>query len=128
MPLNVLLILVVVGITVTGLLLHVLGKSRRLLLTTEDARSAWHRHFPEDEIHTVTVTQDQHAALVQTTQSAGLLWAFGADTVGRHLLDFDLIEKPDGLTVIFHDFTAPRVYLQLSPTERPRWQEMMMPS
>lgn len=127
MPLNILLILVVGGISMAALLMHVLGRSRRSLLTNEDARTAWHRHFPDDDIIDVTVTMDQHAALVHTTQGAGLLWSFGADTVARHLLDFDLIEKPDRLIVIFHDFTAPRVTLHLSDSEKLRWQDMLNP-
>lgn len=128
MSLNILLILVVGGIAVLALLLHVLGKSRRMVLTTEDARTAWHRHFPDDEILGLTVAHDGHAALVQTNQGPGLLWAFGADTVARYLRDFDLVDKPGHLSVIFHDFTAPRVTLHLSDAERPIWQEMMTPT
>lgn len=128
MPLNVLLILVVGGIALTALLLHLLGKSRLTVLSAEDARTAWHRHFPDDEILELTVAQDGHAALVQTGQGPGLLWSFGADTVARHLRDFDVLEKPDHLCVIFHDFTAPRVTLHLSDAERPLWQKMMNPT
>lgn len=128
MPLNILLILVVGGISAAVLLMHLLGRSARSVLTIEDAHSAWHRHFPDDEIFDVTVSRDQHAALVHTGEGAGLLWSFGADTVARHLLDFDLIEKPGRLIVIFHDFTAPRVTLRLGDDEKSRWQEMLMPS
>jgi len=125
MPLHILLILVVGGISAITLLLHLLGKSRLAFLTTEDARGAWHRHFPDDDIRDVIVAQNGHAAFVQTAQGPGLLWSFGADTVARHLRDFDLIEAPNHLQVMFHDFTAPRVTLHLSETERPRWQELM---
>lgn len=128
MPLNVLLILVVGGIALTALILHLLGKSRLTVLTREDARTAWHRHFPDDDIHHLTVARDGHAALVQTSQGPGLLWSFGADTVARHLHDFELLDRPDHLTVIFHDFTAPRVTLHLSDAERPLWQQMMTPT
>jgi len=128
MPLHILLILVVGGISAITLLLHLLDKSRLTFLTVEDARSAWHRHFPDDDIQDVTVAQNGHAALVHTAQGPGLLWSFGADTVARHLRDFDLIETPDHLRVIFHDFTAPRVSLHLTETERPLWQELMAPT
>jgi len=100
MPLNVLLIIIVGGIAAIALLLHLLGKSRLAVLTQEDARSAWHRHFPDDEILDLTVAHDGHAALVQTSQGPGLLWSFGADTVARHLRDFDLLEEPGQLAVI----------------------------
>ncbi len=128
MPLNILLILVVGGIAILALLLHLLGKSRLVILTPEDARTAWHRHFPDDEILGLTVASDGHAAVVQTDQGPGLLWSFGADTVARHLRDFDLLEKPGHLSVIFRDFTAPRVTLYLNATERPLLQKMMVPA
>jgi len=125
MPLNILLILVIGGIALIALLLHLLGKSRLTVLSQEGARSDWHRHFPDDEILDLIVARDGHAALVQTGQGPGLLWAFGADTVARHLRDFDLLEEPDHLKVIFHDFTAPSATLHLSEPERPVWQKMM---
>ncbi len=128
MSLNILLILVVGGITLIAVLLHFLGKSRLTVLSDEDARTAWHRHFPDDEIHDLVVAHDGHAALVQTGQGPGLLWSFGADTVARHLRDYDLIEEPDHLKIVFHDFTAPQVILHLSASERPAWQEMMVPA
>ncbi len=127
MSLNILLMLVIGGIVVIALLLHLLGKSRLTVLSEEDARSAWHRHFPDDEILGLIVAGDGHAALVQTGQGPGLLWSFGADTVARHLRDFDLLEEPDHLKVIFHDFTAPSATLHLSETERPVWQRKMKP-
>lgn len=128
MSLNVLLILVVGGIAAIALLLHLLGKSRLSVLTREDARTAWHRHFPDDEIRDLTLARDGHSALVQTSQGPGLLWSFGADTVARHLRDYDLLEKPDHLCVVFHDFTAPRATLYLTEEERPAWQKMMAPT
>jgi len=128
MSLSLLIILVAGGISLIALLLHGLGKSQLTVLTTEEARSAWNRHFPDDEIMDVTVAQDGHAALVQTSQGPGLLWSFGADTVARHLRDFDLLEQTESLKVMFHDFTAPRVTLRLTETERPVWQKMMTPA
>lgn len=128
MSLNVLLILVVGGIAVIALLLHALGKSRLAVLGQETARAAWQRHFPDDVILELVVAGDGHAALVQTTQGPGLLWSFGADTVARRLRDFHLLEKPGQLSVVFRDFTAPRVTLHLSDAERPHWQRMMKPA
>ncbi len=125
MPLNILIILVVGGISLIALLLHLLGKSRQITLSLEDARTAWHRHFPDDLILDLIVAHDGHAALVQTEQGPGLLWSFGADTVARHLRDFDLLDEPGGTKVIFRDFAAPSATLHLSDAERPIWQEMM---
>ena len=125
MPLNILIILVVGGISLIALLLHLLGKSRQITLSQEDARTAWHRHFPDDLILDLIVTHDGHAALVQTEQGPGLLWSFGADTVARHLRDYDLLDEPGGTKVIFHDFSAPSATLHLTDAERPIWQKMM---
>lgn len=128
MSLNILIILVVSGISLIALLLHGLGKSRLTVLTPEDARTAWFRHFPDDDISDVTVTNDGHAALIQTSQGPGLLWSFGADTVARHLRNFDLQEQTGGIRVMFHDFTAPRVTLHLDESEHPLWQKIMIPT
>jgi hypothetical protein len=128
MPLNILLILVVGGISLIALLLHLLGKSRQVILSPEDARTAWHRHFPDDQIVDLMVSGDGHAALVQTGQGPGLLWSFGADTVARHLRDYDLLDEPHHIKVVFHDFAAPSATLHLTDTERPVWQQKMAPT
>jgi len=128
MPLPILLILVVGGIAAIALLLHLSGKSRRLVMSPEDARSAWHRHFPDDTIREALITPDGHAALILTDQGPGLVWAMGLGTAARHLLDVDLIDTPDGLTVMFHDFTAPNVTLHLPEDMRARWLTLMAPA
>jgi len=127
MPLYVLLILVAGGIALIALLLHLLGKSRRTILSEASARAAWTRHFPGEIARDVTLSQDRHAALITGENGPGLLWAFGADTVARHLQNFDLKPGPDHLTVVFHDFTAPRVALRLSKAERALWPKRMTP-
>ncbi len=127
MPLYILLALVVGGIAVIGVLLHGLGKSRLTVLNRDSARAAWRRHFPGDDLRAVTIAANGHAALVETASGPGLLWSFGADTVARHLRDFELKSEPDRLCVNFHDFTAPRVTLHLTDAERRLWQKMMAP-
>lgn len=125
MPLEILLVLVIGGISAIAILLHLSGRSDRRVMLPEDARAQWHRHFPDDIIVDVTVSHDGHAAIIRTEQGPGLLWSLGADTVGRHLLDYDLIEQTDGFRVMFHDFTAPQVTLHLSPDEQRRWKNML---
>ncbi|WP_146345880.1 hypothetical protein [Falsiphaeobacter marinintestinus] len=127
MPLELLLALVVIGIAGIALLLHLMGRSDQTYLTTEDARAQWHRHFPDDDIIDVTLTQDAHAAVVRTREGTGLLWSFGADTVGRHLIDFDMIETEHGLQVMFHDYASPKVTLHLTEFERAHFQTLMRP-
>ncbi len=125
MPLEILLVLVVGGIAAITLLLHLSGRSQRRVLTRETALADWQRHFPDDVVIDVTVSHDAHAALVRTETGPGLLWSFGADTVARHLLDFDWIEQQAGFEFQFHDFTTPRVVIRLDEIERQHWQNLM---
>ena len=46
MPLDILLILVVVGIASIAVMLHLSGKSTRTRLTANSARTAWVRQLP----------------------------------------------------------------------------------
>ncbi|GAA6191735.1 hypothetical protein DS909_20590 [Phaeobacter gallaeciensis] len=126
MPLEILLILVVGGISVTALLLHLSGRSnRRVMQTEEDVTAEWLRQFPDDFVQGVIVSLDGHSALVQTETGLGLLWSHGADTVGRHLLDYDLVDRPEGFQIYFHDFAAPQALLHLSPEECKTWKNLM---
>lgn len=128
MPLEILLVLVVGGIAGITLLLHLSGRSRQYALTPDSARAQWIRHFPDDVIVDVIVAHDMHSAVVRTEAGNGLLWSFGADTVARHLLDFDWIERPEGFEVQFHDFGAPARLIRLDETERARWRHLMDPA
>lgn len=128
MPLPVLLVLVVAGISGITLLLHLTGRSRRSVLDAESAAAAWLREYPGDEVVEATVSADGHAAIILTRQGKGLVWAMGADTTARQLRDFDLLETADGISVRFHDFTAPRARLRLSAFERAHWLNLMDPT
>ncbi len=127
MPLEILLVLVVGGIAGITLLLHLTGRSEPFVLTPETARAQWLRHAPDDTIIDVTISNDRHAALVRTETGAGLLWSFGADTVARHLLDFDWIERPEGFEIQFHDFGTPGTLIHLDEIERAHWRHLMEP-
>ena len=127
MPLEILLVLVVGGIAGIAGLTWLAGLAKPRQLNEADAHNEWQRHYPDDVVQSVWVTHDARAALVMTEQGAGLLWVMGSDTVGRHLLDFDLIDEPHGLSVIFHDFTAPKVHLHLDEDERLVWQKLVLP-
>lgn len=128
MPLEILLVLVVGGIAGITVMLHMTGKSRLRKLTPEIARSEWLRHAPDDEVIDVTVAHDGHAALIRTEKGNGVLWSFGADTVARHLLDFDVMDHPQGVEVRFHDFGTPKAVIHLDETERRHWQHLMEPA
>ncbi|WP_171122614.1 MULTISPECIES: hypothetical protein [unclassified Ruegeria] len=128
MPLELLLVLVVGGIAGITLMMHLSGKSRVRTLTPESARSEWLRHVPDDDIIDVTVAHDGHSALIRTPSGSGLVWSFGADTVARHLLDFDWMDHPDGFEVFFHEFGTPKVLVRLDEFERQHWQLLLEPA
>jgi hypothetical protein len=94
-------------------------------MTPADACAAWNRHFPEDPAIEATPSGDGAAALIVTGTCTGLVWAMGADSAARPLRDFDLTETPRGLTVRFHDFTAPRVRVVLDDFRRRHWLNLM---
>ncbi|KUJ76424.1 hypothetical protein AVO45_11540 [Ruegeria marisrubri] len=128
MPIEALLVLVIGGIAGVALLLHLTGRSNLRVLSPDGARAEWLRHFPDDTIVDVTLSHDGHAALLRTETGPGLLWSFGADTVARHLLDFDWLEHPKGMEFYFHDFATPHVLVHLDETERRHWRHLMEPA
>lgn len=125
MPLDILLALVVGGISVTALLLHLTGRSRRTRLDEASALRAWLRHAPDDTAKLELLAADGHAALITGQNGPGLVWSFGADTTARHLVGATVREVPSGLRVDFHDFGAPAFTLELTEPERARWRQMM---
>lgn len=125
MPLEILLALVICGISAIAALLHLTGRSRRRVMDADEARHQWLRHFPQDRIAELTLSEDGHAALVRSDAGPGLLWALGDDTVGRRLNGCTFRAARGGMTVITGDFAAPRIRLTLGPEESRRWQEML---
>ena len=121
MPLEILLVLVVGGISGIALALHMMGKSRVLHLNERSARAAWLRHFPESDVQSLTLSDNGKAALLQTSQGKALLWSFGADTVARPLGQFEVADKGHYLDLRFPDFAMPRARLALSAREKPFW-------
>lgn len=123
MPLHILLPLVVLGIAGIALMLHLLGYSRQVVIRdAADAMRLWLHHWPEDQVQGAHVAQDGHAALVDTANGLGLVWAFGADTSARLLAGAALSPCGAGLRVRLRDFTAPTVTLHLRPEEAGDWQ------
>tara|TARA_R110000868_G_scaffold18172_98_gene80446 strand:+ start:1069 stop:1497 length:429 start_codon:yes stop_codon:yes gene_type:complete len=121
-PLSVLLILVAGGIAGIALVLHLLGLSRIPPLTEARARAGWLREYPDAVPARITVAASGRAALVQTAQGAGLVWAVGADTTARRLVAPRLTDTAQGLRVRLRDPAAPRITLRLTDTERQTWR------
>jgi len=125
MSLELLLVLVVGGISAIVLILHLLGRSKTLVMTEETARAGWLRQFPDSDIADVTLAHDGKAALIRTTDDAGLVWSFGADSVARVLHDYDLQDHSKTMRFLLHDFSAPSVTVHLNDTERQDWHSKL---
>ncbi|WP_323783402.1 hypothetical protein [Leisingera sp.] len=125
MPLELLLALVAGGIAAIAAILHLSGRSERAVLTAETARAAWLRHCPGDSIRNVRPAADGQAALIAAQSGAGLVWAFGAATVARHLSGAEVSPSPNGLRFDFNDFSAPGLSLTLTAAERKHWQALI---
>ncbi|KDB05362.1 hypothetical protein U879_02090, partial [Defluviimonas sp. 20V17] len=114
MPLEILLIVVAAGMIGITLMLHLAGQTRAFEIADEEtARGEWLRHFPDDEIHEVTLAPGNNAALIRTAQGPGLLWSLGADTVAYHMAHPSARACRKGLRVEIGDFAAPAVTLRL---------------
>lgn len=122
MPLHILLILVIGGITGIAVALHLLGLSRTEPFTLETAHAAWLRNRPHDRVLRIDLTADGHAARVTTDAGRGILWQMGADSCAR-LLDGTEEAHADRTTVTLHlnDYTAPKIRLHLTPQEQDDW-------
>lgn len=130
MPLAVLLALVAGGISAIAILLHLTGRSERLVLDAGSARRGWLRHDPGTGPGEVLVNAARDAALLlpsskdgsgPDTALPGLVWAFGADTAAHSLEGARITPAPAGLRVTFDDFAAPGVTLSLTAEECAVW-------
>lgn len=126
MPLSLLLPMVILGIAGIALLLHVLGLSRPALLANKAAaRAAWLREFPDDAPSRITLSHDNHAALIETARGHGVVWPMGADTAARYLTGAQITRTEAGLNISLPDYTAPRIRLQLGADELESWPALM---
>lgn len=123
MPLEIMVGLVVCGIAGIALALHLTGHSRGVVLTHETARQGWLRQFPDNAPTAVRLSSDARAALVECGDGAGVVWAFGADTVAKPLASATLTGAPPDMRLRFPDFGVPNVSLRLAPDEVTFWQE-----
>ncbi len=122
MPLHILIIMVIGGIASIALLTHLFGLSKSLTFETRaQARAAWRRSWPEDEITAVHLSPGGEAALIETDHGPGVVYPMGADSSGHRLTGATAQETATGLRVIFHDFGAPRLDVPLPPDARALW-------
>jgi len=123
MPLHLLLPIVVLGVLGVALLLHMLGKSKRIvMLNADEVRALWLRQFPNATVLTVDIADAGHQAMVQTTDGPGIAWAMGADVACRLTGNASINENSKGLSILLGDYSAPKVRIALSdPQTRQHW-------
>lgn len=118
MPLHILGVLVVVGLTGLAVLMHVMGLTkRRKLKSAQDARAAWQREFPRVAPGSVLLCRNGTSALLETAQGPGVVWAMGEDTTARFLSGGTVQQRGRKLILHLPDFAAPRITLHLSDDE-----------
>lgn len=129
MPLEVTLIIVVVGISATVLLVHLMGWSqKRHIAGLKDAQAIWDDFYPEETIRDILESDDETVALLTLESGAtGLIWALGDEAVVRLLRDRKPVEETaTGLCIRLGEFTATRVDVPLAdPAERSHWTAIL---
>lgn len=122
MPLSILLPMVVLGILGVALILHLKGFTESLQFADEtEVRQHFHRLLPFTEVGAVLLSQDGHAAIVETPDMRYLIWSFGSDCTVHWLAGADIEDIPAGVHIHLHDFAAPGPKIALSRTEKPLW-------
>lgn len=122
MPLSILGPMVVVGIGGIAILLHLLDLSKPMYFADEAAaRAAWEREFPDIPATRAILCKTQLAALIETRDGPGVVWAMGVDSAARSLYGARAAKRPKGLMLYLPDFTAPKLFLALDEEETALW-------
>ena len=128
MPLTVLLPIVVIGIGGIALLLHLMGKSRRLRLTDNgQVAEIWHNQYPNSVITGVHFASGGHHALLETDEGVGLVWSMGVRAACREIPGTAGVKtKGSALIVQPGDYSAPQIKVPLdSEAEAERWMKII---
>lgn len=130
MPLGILFILVVGGISAVAAAMHFLGLSTRKTFDGSAAvRAAWADEFADDPARDITISGDRHAALIATNNGRpGIVFPMGADSTARYIDGSVATPTKRGLRIKIDDFTAPRIRLRMPPDEAARWSEIIAKS
>ena len=125
MPLEILGPMVVLGIAGIALALHLLGLTAPRHQTTEDdARAAWLREHPDDNIAQVLLARSGRAALITLASGErGLVYVMGADTCAHPLTGAQWQQRKGAIRVTIPDFAAPRFDIMLAPGELSQWMK-----
>jgi len=127
MPLPLLALLVVAGISAVVLFVHLVGWSKPARFDGEaDARTVLQAEYPDSQIETITLSDNKRIALAQRRdQPPALVHAFGDRFVGRDLspdLINQVVEVGRALHFKFNDFTDPMITVAIADASaRQNW-------
>jgi hypothetical protein len=123
LPLDILIILVVIGIGGVVLLTWALGWARPTrLVSTEEVKNQFRLDHPELEIGKVMLSTDGLAGLLELSDNAiGLIFSFGDKFVTRRLTpqivkSIEVDDQAQGTQVLMRlaDFTTPKIHMSFS--------------
>lgn len=125
MPLWLMGIVVVVGLTAIWLVMRLYGFDRPLSLTPETAGEEFMNDnsglVPEE----ILLASSGQSALIRAGGDLHVLWVMGQDVATRKLARARVTDAPEGLTLRLPDFTAPRLTLRLTDEEKRAWRPMI---
>ncbi|MAM63744.1 hypothetical protein [Maritimibacter sp. UBA3975] len=125
MPLWLLGIIVVVGLTAIWLVMRVYGFDRPLTLTHEVVAQEFAVDNPGLTPEDIHLAKSGQSALVHAGGSTYVLWVMGQDVATHDLAKARVSDAESGLTLRLPDFAAPRVTLTLTEDEKARWKPMI---
>ena len=122
-PLPVLLVLVVGGVSLVVVITHLMGWSAQARLTREQVRSQLALDLPDAVVTGIDLAADHHAALVSLEQGAAVVFVLGDRLVSRRLPDHPHIKATDtGLRLLLPDPACPKVDVALTDAgTRQQW-------
>lgn len=108
--------MVIIGIISIGILLHLLGNSKRMVFAnTDQVIERWLREHPETIVQRVEISDSGHQAIVKSSAGIGLIWVMGFDTASRIItIPIETTQHRLGISIKLRDFTAPRIKIDLN--------------
>ena len=122
-PLSVLLVLVVVGMSLIVGLTHLMGGSVQAQLTEASIRSRLAHDLPDAAVSDIAMASDQRSALVALAdETIAVVFVLGDALVSRHLAAAPQLTATDaGLRLRLADPGCPRIDIALPASAHQRW-------
>ncbi|MZR13571.1 hypothetical protein GQE99_11145 [Maritimibacter sp. DP07] len=121
MPLWLLGIIVVVGLTAIWVFMRLYGFDKSLKLTHEMAGQEFTTDNPGLVAEDIVLARSGQAALIRAAGDTYVLWVMGQDVATHNLARARVTEAPEGVTLRLPDFAAPKVTIHLTDDEKRTW-------